>query len=267
VPADDGATTLKIAEGRTWYDPPTVQIRATNQANGCSGVLINAAMMLTAAHCFDGDGQYRRIIDYGSEKLDAHGNRICINAGGCSPPAGNNVLVWLHPSWLGTRDTGYDMAIVFHTKGGWTAPANTSASWLPLLESDAAVRSRLFWLVGYGANDHSGSGGGVGRLSNEQSWIDWSGARHWVAITERFKGRPCSGDSGGPTINWDLIGQGLVIGLISSGDARPNQHCPDPDMKYRATKVNDKLKWIVDTVGVCGSRSWKNGIWYRKCWE
>jgi hypothetical protein len=263
----------KVADSRTFYDPPTVRLIGLPGGKFCSGQLINAAYLITSAHCFPASGDFRVIVDYGTAKLDASGNRICINAGGCNPPAGNNMWVIRYPNYAGLTDTRRDIALVFHYTGGWQPPANTVSSWVPLKDDrspNGGLAGKAVWISGYGHNRREGGGTGVGRLSNNMDWIRDDLSGYWIGRVTTGWGRPCAGDSGSPGQNWDN-GFALSVGVFSNFDYYDDDVCGAPDLKYRYTKVGDKISWLnMVGDGMCSrtyTGQWPHTFSYTKCWE
>jgi hypothetical protein len=248
--------------------PPTVRLLFPG-GGSCSGALINAANLITSAHCFPASGDYRVIVDYGTAQLDASGNRICINPGRCNPPAGNNMWVTRYPFYGGTSDVRRDFALVFNYTGGWkrrrTPPAVGSPSWITgafiFISTGRPSGSAVTATIGVRVVVT-----GVGRLSDNIDLVETDLGGYWIGRVVTGRGRPCKGDSGSPAQNWDN-GFAISIGVFSTYDHYDGEVCGAPNHKYRYNKIGDFISWLnMVGDGMC-SRTYSGRLPYTKCWE
>ncbi|WP_207460872.1 trypsin-like serine protease [Azospirillum sp. SYSU D00513] len=188
----------------------------------CSAALIADGVLVTAAHCIQGDPAHSAVL-FGTD----------INHPGAER---REVLSWtLHPNWErhSQRDRG-DIALV-RFRG--TAPAG--ARRMEILSGDMTltIRDRIL-LAGYGIDD-ARARSGVGVLRQGTTRIVHPRGKTEMVVSARG-GRACSGDSGGP-VYVEKSGRLYLLGVISFVSGRA---CRGPGVITDALSVRD---WITGT--------------------
>ena len=187
-------------------DPAIVALFAhlPNETSGylCTGTIVTATKILTAAHCVDPDvigPGYIHEVMLGSPF--GAGGTLAVSATAFDSAFDVNNL-----------QNGHDVAVV--TLAAATAitpiPFNTGA-----LGSGTGVR-----IVGYGTNNHTGGGAGTKRTANT-SIVGTSSTLLHIGQTSR---QTCHGDSGGPALK-TINGVETIVGLTSYGSDLPFFQC------------------------------------------
>jgi len=265
-----------VANAVSWPNNPSpvvwVRIKLANgKVSNCSAVVVGNPILLMSAHCFPADGSYKARINHGET---ASASTQSINGAPQPPtwPTSNNIIVWRYPGYAGEDDVSRDLAIV----QGYNFWVNTTDVGVDMMRfTDSVVPTTVpYWIVGYGA-DHNVDGYdqghlGVVRRAAYANTIGWAGAGYWFTETVSGVGRPCSGDSGSPAINTSLITAGyLAVGIHSHKDfSEAPGICPSPGDRFRYTRIEDKIGWIMSIIGGVCTRYVQpgNGWAYYRCW-
>lgn len=265
----------KVRDSDLYDHLPTVRLRIWKNGEregGCTGVLLNAWSVLTAAHCFPADGSYGVSIDFGNR----FGSAWCIsnNHPDCdSAPSPQNMLVMRHPNWTGTEDASFDVAVgVELDDEPWAVIGNDSNYFMRLLLDDPPLGTQ-YRVHGYGAQHNDGSGAGDGRRSKLTDWIEWKGANYWLSYADPGWGSTCRGDSGSSAVNTSLIGDREVsLGVASLMDVNNDEtdYCTKYGGKFRYSRINNKANWVRGVLEAFGAGTCttglRNGWLYRFCW-
>lgn len=216
------------SESTEWSDEPIISGMLDNVNNAtvavgesfgnqygifCSGTIIarNGATgyALTAAHCVQ--GQNPNFLVVGAD-------HNCASFGNCIATY-DVTQATIHPSYDGSVDSPYDIAVLTFTG------ANANTPIVPAIDTaDGLSVGEVLELSGYGKtvtgefnNDNNTQrrrvNVAVDQLSNAQIAFDQSGPTHAGS---------CSGDSGGPAYKL-FNGQKRVVGVTSFGDSDCDQ--------------------------------------------
>lgn len=177
---------------------PVVQIRILPDNDprefNCSGTLITATDVLTAAHCFLQSGSGRTFVVINNQSIPG--------------------TATLHPSAAIVSD-GDDVEVVFDVAIVKLSRA-VSLPTLPVLISDPVVTDEVISIYGYGLDEN----GVLGTLRSGQSRVDSVDEQHIAAEFTGDGSNSCNGDSGGPAV-MAIVRDGIsvpgIVGLVSSG--------------------------------------------------
>lgn len=231
--------------------PWQVQVRAGGAF--CSGTLIDALWVVTAAHC----------LDYGNSATIALG-RTSLNSGGITR---GSAEVIVHEAYTGT-DYDHDIALVRLDSPVSLGP---SIQVLALLssaqESNLAKDGVLGTVTGWGLTREMSQPNTLQRA--DVAMISTQTCRNSGYSAESITDNmicagfvdggvdSCSGDSGGPLVVRDAIGGHRLAGITSWGN-----ECAKPDYPGVYTRVSAFIDWIAENTGLgftdtildCGDR-------------
>ncbi len=229
-----------------------VVLMYNSEGERCTGVLIDRRHMLTAAHCTDLPGTR-------SSTGVTHGGVWYFD------PAGN-------PRWI-TFDEDFDTFAV----GTWDGLNNANA--VDRQDDLAIIRRRSDWgantghrtlgsqdfqriwlgsirtvdkntLYGAGANHTNGSGGGMLRSMG----IDINGSRTYYFWDIGRTRRTCTGDSGGPYLDW-VNGTEVVLGIHVTSERDGGNACAENGGRQYGARLNSRRDWIAGIAGCSTSGS------------
>ncbi|MCG8417314.1 MAG: trypsin-like serine protease [Proteobacteria bacterium] len=187
-------------------DPAVVAVYArepgADRGSLCTGTVIAADVVLTAAHCVfpdlvGADAEFSVLLGHDITDPDTRGPEI--------PAAAVHYDEQFNPNNL---TNGHDIAVVILSERVDIEPVPYRREALPSSFVGDPVR-----IIGYGLNNgFSQSGAGVKREAD----VNLNGFDSKLVRTGRFGRNICNGDSGGPVL-MEIDGQETIIGVNSFG--------------------------------------------------
>ncbi|MCE9579365.1 MAG: trypsin-like serine protease [Deltaproteobacteria bacterium] len=186
-------------------DPSVVAIFAhqpgATSGSLCTGTVISARAVLTAAHCVD-----PRVVGTGNVFEVLPGTTLSLsNSLAVSATAFDSAF---NPNNLGG---GHDIAVV-------TLAQPTTLT--PIPYNRGALGTGSVRIVGYGSNTHSNTGAGTKR----QATTTIASSTSTLVTIGTSNKQTCHGDSGGPAFQ-TIGGQEVIIGVTSYGYDRTTTVC------------------------------------------
>lgn len=250
----------KVFDSASFAYSPAVLLRFFDSSGSftCSGYMIKARRIITAAHCIPGSGS-------GYFKVTVESSSGCAYPVGasCTTPPSTLSFAHINGGWPGGTDTLHDVGAVELTNNP-APPLDSSSGWLRLAVS-ATVTNQELWLVGWGSNQQNGSGAEVERISNHDIGIDWAGPHHFLFNAVSGEGRQCDGDSGGPMIATDQANFDVVMGHVSNSNVNSGQACTCTGCKDRHVQMSDNIGWIEGFYGPCTQFAGFGSFLYKRC--
>jgi hypothetical protein len=206
----------------------------------CTGTLVRADVVLTAAHCIPSEGFFE--VKYGVTSLDEPGKTYTVNA------------TWVHPRYskskFGVNDIGL-LKLKEQIPGAVILPLASQK----IIKS--AEISKDIRILGWG-EDQNGEIATYLRsaqLSNQSSFLSrllgkkfnkntWVAAGKYNSVEKVYAGG-CNGDSGGPLVA-QLKGKYVQIGITSFGAVNCEIEVPTIFMKvgYYVSEINSAIKQL-----------------------
>lgn len=223
-------------------------VRITGEATGvtCTGTFITQYHVLTSAHCIKKRGFAK------------------VNLKRVNHSADNNILsyVYVNPGYSGEGNRSYDMAIISLREPTWWSHSRMR------IHAGSTRKGKMLDIFGWGAKWHDGSGSGqVLRAGSggHRIKIDYHKSGWFEA--NAYDARACSGDSGGPAVNWLSSSRPIIWG-VHKGSRRKTKwgyerRCPNWGYDMWWTKPHVHTTWIANVVDnnikVKGCIKYKNG--------
>lgn len=227
-------------------------------SNGCTGMLINANVAVSAAHCLDQWVDPDTNTGTASIRLryyDPTYNALVNITNGFE-----TLRVWIHPSWSGSGDPEDDIGVIIRNTA-WNN--TTTADYLRIYDHDFGSVGTVK-IYGQGLESETGS---LGTLRVASFLIDWYSSWYSITLATSTR-RVCGGDSGAPVIK-EAGGHELIAGVHSSSDkAHSGDECAKSGGNQRHTRLHpSKIAWIEDVTGdTCFRFTTTTGIQYARCW-
>ena len=191
-----GSAQSAIVNGSLTSDFPAVGMMQTTTGGLCTGVLIHPRIVLLAAHCIEGESNFR--FDFGDSDTTVTRSVPVVEA-------------VKHPRYSASG-LDYDLGYLVLSEEVTDVPPVQ-------IDLNQQAVGTPFTLVGYGQTDGSGAGSGTKRTATGTiSHVTDSGIPTMWAF-QYAPGGVCSGDSGGPALQlrgsqWFTIG---VANLANTG--------------------------------------------------
>lgn len=211
----------------------------------CSGTLIRSDVVLTAAHCLQGEVGTSVYAFFGANAY-LNGQHV------------QGLEIHIHPQY-DDQNVQNDIALLLLAEDAPTSI--TPIPYLPAAQGlTAADEGAVLDFSGFGLTENSTDGEKLhveqvlGKVCPGPSGCPYLSG--WV-VAEAFGypqsgGGPCSGDSGGPAF-FQRGGQEYVAGVTSYGDT----HCVEYGV---STTVDDKEEWIEGIIGTTPDEDCDNSI-------
>lgn len=218
-----------------------VSLVNTAQGSICTASILSSSILLTAAHCVDGEP---------SDLVVVFNRSIEEN-----PLVTRQVTAYtVSPVWTARQNeplNNGDIALV-HFEGG-LAPGYKAAK--ILADASKLADGQAVTLAGYGNSDGK-NGTGAGKLRWVETTIKKAAYTKSEILVEQSKGKgACHGDSGGPAYVKDTKGGYVVIGVTSRGVDDPNNDC---SVSAAYTSTHYYAAWIVRTAKALNQAAKKN---------
>lgn len=218
-----------------------VSLVDTSQGSICTASILSSSILLTAAHCVDGDPS-NLVVVFNRSIEDAKLTTRQVTDYKTSP-------VW------GARQNeplnNGDIAVV-RFEGG--LPAGFKAA--KLLSNSANLKDgQAVTLAGYGTSDGIAQTG-AGKLRFVETTLKNATYTKSEILMEQSKGKgACHGDSGGPAYVKSTNGEYVVIGVTSRGVDDPKNTC---GVSAAYTSTSYYSAWIVRTAKAMNNAAKKN---------
>jgi len=232
-----GELVQPITNGAAYAGHPAVGRLAIQTRGGlreqCTGTLVGAHTVLTAAHCVVDAAQLAFELTLPATEAAR------ASQGGAAEAVRRYAVeaVKVHPEYRADQPNSPDLALVWLPQAPGVAPLMVGAQ--------APTLGQPITLVGYGQTGSATADGGIKRMTtNAVAAVEPT----LLAVVGAAGGRGnfCLGDSGGPVLA-TVQGQEAVIGvnsfLIKGADGSP---CTDDG---RAVRVDSYLGWISGAAG------------------
>ncbi|HVJ19808.1 MAG TPA: S1 family peptidase [Polyangiaceae bacterium] len=266
----------KVYNGDSAIEPGVVALLIQYGGNPgawhwCSGFVINAKAIVTAAHCTVGNATARRMY-IGYKNTD--GTIKWLNSGNEF-----KATTYAHAGYSGAGDADDDIGMIVSNDSeyAWSFGSHRRL----LIQTTQTWVGAQYKIYGWGNQWDTGNSAGVDLTTGQDGTsisVSWFNSGHFTNNAVSGGALACKGDSGGPAIRHGGTSDAgdAVVGLASSmADSTGN--CPDTDGGYsRWTRVANRMAWIENILDVnnlisgstcaSGTMASNSSIAYKNCW-